>query len=230
MEEIFESRDLHEIIKVEDGYKEIKPEGESDLTSSREYLDGIFQREIEAKYEILDNPHQEELDGKKYYYDDNGKIYRVDNELAANIEYSINGYDYKTDDRSRIVTASGKIQTKDHEGRPPIEDSMDIIGRGDQKKTDDRGHLFADRFNGGNGLENIIPMDSELNRKGGDYYKLEDYMADAVQSGAGVYADIKVVYDGDTTRPSEFRITILVDGEKEIFVFKNEGGKSNDAG
>lgn len=171
---------------------------------------------------------ENDVSGKKRYYDDNGKLYRVDNELVANSEYSINGYDYKTDEQSRIVSAGGKIQTKNHEGRPPIEDSMENIGRGDQKKTDDRGHLIADRFNGGNGLENLIPMDSELNRKG-DYYKLEDYMADAVASGADVYAEINVVYDGDSARPSEFRITVFVDGEKEIYVFRNEGGNSNDA-
>lgn len=230
MGEIFEGRELHEILKNEDnGYRDIKPEGEADPNKSRQFLDDLFKQPIEANYENPDNPHQENIDGKKYYYDDNGKLYRVDNELAANREYSINGYDYKTDEQSRIVSASGKIQTKDHEGRPPIEDSMENIGRGDQRKTDDRGHLIADRFNGGNGLENLIPMDSELNRKGGDYYKLEDYMADAVGSGAEVYADINVVYDGDSARPSEFRISVLVDDDKEIYVFKNEGGNNNDA-
>lgn len=230
MGEIFEGRDFQEIVKSErEGYKDIKPEGDVDPNNSRQFLDGFFEQEIEPQYEIPENPHQDIIDGKKYYYDDNGKIYRVDNELVANHEYSINGYEYKTDEQSRIVSASGIIQTKDHEGRPPIEDSMDNIGRGDQRKTDDRGHLIADRFNGGNGLENLIPMDSELNRRGGDYYKLEDYMADAVASGADVYAEINVVYDGDSARPSEFRITVLVDGEKEIYVFKNEGGNSNDA-
>ena len=230
MGEIFEGRDFQEIVKSEqEGYKDIKPEGDVNPNNARHFLDVFFEQEIEPQYEIPENPHQDIIDGKKYYYDDNGKIYRVDNGLVANHEYSINGYEYKTDEQSRIVSASGIIQTKDHEGRSPIEDSMENIGRGDQKKTDDRGHLIADRFNGGNGLENLIPMDSELNRKGGDYYKLEDYMADAVASGADVYAEISVVYDGDSARPSEFRITVFVDGEKEIYVFKNEGGNSNDA-
>ena len=229
MGEIIESKDLYETLKPEEeGYKDIKSEGVSEPDNSRHFLDNLFSQEIEANYEMPENPHQEEIDGKKYYYDDNGKLYRVENELVPNKEYSINGYDYKTDEQSRIISASGKIQTKDHEGRPPIQDSMDHIGRGDQKDTDDRGHLIADRFNGGNGLENLIPMDSELNRRGGDYYKLEDYMADAVESGADVYADIKVAYEGDSARPSEFRITVVVDDEKDIYIFKNEGGNNYD--
>ena len=208
-------------------------EKQSDLPNEVEKSEAKDLPDEVGSSEVDDLPDEvgdkTDVGGKKQYYDDNGKLYRVDNELVANSEYSINGYDYKTDEQSRIISARGKIQTKNHEGRPPIEDSMENIGRGDQKKTDDRGHLIADRFNGGNGLENLIPMDSELNRKGGDYYKLEDYMADAVASGADVYAEINVVYDGDSARPSEFRITVLVDGEKEIYVFKNEGGNSNDA-
>lgn len=214
-------------------YQKIKPEGEMSVSDAKAFWNEMFSNEITTNPENEtqhENPHQEVIDGETYYYGDNGNLYRVGNELVANSEYSINGYDYKTDEQSRIISARGKIQTKNHEGRPPIEDSMENIGRGDQKKTDDRGHLIADRFNGGNGLENLIPMDSELNRKGGDYYKLEDYMADAVASGADVYAEINVVYDGDSARPSKFRIIVFVDGEKEIYVFKNEGGNSNDAG
>jgi len=168
------------------------------------------------------------VDGVDYYTDDNGRVYRVESRLIPNTEYQINGYKYKTDSEGRIISASGKIQKKDHDGRPPIASTMEEVGRGDQKETDDRGHLIADRFNGGNGLENLIPMDSELNRRGGDYFKLEDYLADAVESGAEVYVDIEVVYDGESARPMEFRITVIIDGDKEIYVFKNEGGSNYD--
>lgn len=158
------------------------------------------------------------VDGKTYYTDDSGKVYRIDDKLLPNSEYDINGYHYKTDDKGRIISASGKLQRKDHEDRPPIKDSMESIGKGDQRDTDDRGHLIADRFNGGNGLENIIPMDSELNRHG-DYSKLEADLAEAVENGDDVEVKVEPVYENDSNRPTEFKITVIINGEKEIYVF-----------
>lgn len=43
------------------------------------------------------NPRVETVDGKDYYYDDNSKLYRIDNNLESNSEYEINGYKYQTD-------------------------------------------------------------------------------------------------------------------------------------
>lgn len=164
------------------------------------------------------------IDDKIYYTDDNSNVYRIDDKLLPNTEYDINGYHYKTDDMGRIISASGILKKKDHQDRLPIKDSMDTIGKGDQKDTDDRGHIIADRFNGSNGLENIVPMDSELNRHG-DYGKLEDYLAEAVENGDNVEVEIEVVYEDNLNRPSEFRITVIINGEKEVYVYKN-GGES----
>ena len=48
---------------------------------------------------------------------------------------------------------------------------MEDIGKGDQKETDDRGHLIGDQFNGSNGMENMIPQDSDINRKDYKHWK-----------------------------------------------------------
>ena len=51
-----------------------------------------------------------EVDGAKHYTDDNGEVYRVNNDLVADNAYEINGYKYETDDQGRIVSAEGKLQ------------------------------------------------------------------------------------------------------------------------
>ena len=52
-------------------------------------------------------------------------------------------------------------------------DPRSSVDKGDMRKTDDRGHLIADRFNGSGGIENLVPMDSDLNQHG-DYMKMEN--------------------------------------------------------
>lgn len=160
-----------------------------------------------------------EINGIKYYTDDSGKVYRIGDDLRPGITYEINGYIYKTDNKGRIISAEGILQKKDHEGRPPIKDGMDKVGKGDQKDTDDRGHLIGDQFNGGNGLENLVPMDAELNR--GDFKKLENMLADAVDDGAEVYVKVEPVYEGDSNRPIGFRVTYTINGETDTVYFKN---------
>ena len=163
--------ELSEILKSEvkeneiRDYEEIKPQSEENPDESREYIDDLFSKEMLSTDIVKDKyPCQEIMDGKTYYYDDNGKIYRVDNELAPNTEYVINGYEYMTDDQGRIVFAKAQLDMKVREGRLPIKDSIESIGRGDQKEGDDRGHLIGDQFNGSNGLENMIPQNANINR------------------------------------------------------------------
>lgn len=152
-------------------------------------------------------------------YDDNDKLYRVDDELLPNNEYKVNGYDYKTDGEGRIVSAEGKLQVKDHKDRAEMPDKLDTIGKGDQKDTDDRGHLIADRFNGSGELDNLVPMDQELNR--GDYAKLEGTLAEAVNDGADVRLKVEPIYEGNSSRPSEFKVSYSIDGDKDVVVFRN---------
>lgn len=160
-------------------------------------------------------------DGVEEYKDDNGTVYRRGNELLPDIEYVINGYKYKTDEKGRIIYAGGKLRTTERDKRLPIKDSMDDIGGGDQKETDERGHLIADRFDGGNGLENIVAMDAELNN--GDFKKLENYLERMLKAGNDVEAEVIVKHDGESNRPSEFFVVVTINGEKEVYVFPNKG-------
>ena len=63
-------------------------------------------------------------------------------------------------------------------------------------------------------------MDSDLNRKG-DYHELENELAGAVNAGATVYFKVEPIYEGDSKRPSEFKVTYSIDGDKDIKVFRN---------
>lgn len=152
-------------------------------------------------------------------YDDNGNLYKNGKELKPNNTYEVNGYTYKTDDKGRIISAEGKLQPKDHKGKKPINDSMKDIGKGDQKDTDERGHLIGDQFNGSPNLDNLVPQDSKLNQ--GEVKKLENSLAKAVEGGSEVYLKVEPVYSDNSARPVSFTYTYTVDGEKSVKVFKN---------
>ncbi len=155
---------------------------------------------------------------KREYFDDNGEKYREGNQLEPNKEFEKNGYTYETDDKGRIISAEGQLQVKDHNGRYDM-DSRNVVGHGEMADSDDRGHLIADRFNGSGGIENLVPMDGKLNK--GDYAKLEETLAEAVNDGADVRLKVEPVYASDSNRPSEFRVTYTIDGDKDVVVFKN---------
>lgn len=167
---------------------------------------------------VSENPHKEETEGKKYY-DDNGNLYRVENNLEPNTEYEINGYKYTTDEQGRIISVEGNLHMKEHEGRLPIKDSIEDIGKGDQKENDDRGHLVGDQFDGSNGLENMIPQDSDVNRK--DFKNFENELAKAVKDGKTVNISIEPVYEGNSRRPEAIVVTYSIDGQENIRVFPN---------
>ncbi|MBR4731136.1 MAG: DNA/RNA non-specific endonuclease [Lachnospiraceae bacterium] len=156
----------------------------------------------------------------KEFRDDNGVKYREGDKLLPNKVFEVNQYKYKTDDKSRVISTEGRLQIKDHDGRREM-DSKSVIDKGDKKKTDDIGHLIADRFNGSGGIENLVPMDSRLNRHG-DYAKMENTLANALKDGAKVEFKVEPKYGSDSTRPSEFKVTYSINGEKEVMVFKNE--------
>lgn len=153
--------------------------------------------------------------------DDNGNVYRTGNELLPNNTYEINKYKYVTDEYGRIISAEGVLQKKDHEGRMTIKGEMSDIGKGDQKPTDDRGHLIGDQFNGSSGLENLVPQDAVINQ--GEVKSLECSLADEVRKGREVYLKVEAHYSGDSHRPDSFTYIYTIDGETSVRIFRNGG-------
>lgn len=152
-------------------------------------------------------------EGNKCYTDDNGEVYCVNNDLIPNNTYELNGYKYETDDIGRKISAEGKLQIKDHEGRGEIKVSKAEIGKGDEKATDDRGHIIGDQFNGAGGVGNLIPQDRFENQSG-DYWKLEKQLAKEVSDGKDVYMRVDLDYPGNSYRPDSFLISYSINGEE----------------
>ena len=158
--------------------------------------------------------------GDILYTDDNGSIYRCNNELLGDNTYEINGYTYSTDEMGRVVSAEGKARLKTHEGKLEIKDSKESISHGDAKETDDRGHIIGDQLDGSNGMENIVAQDANINQ--GAYKKLEDRIAKAVKEGHDVDIKVEPIYgDKLSYRPTEIKYTYTIDGEKNITLFPN---------
>lgn len=200
-----------------ENYKEIKPQEDTSYSDAKDFVNAKMD-EIQSSSETDDIKNSENIDNTEYT-DDNGKVYRVGNELTPNNEYKINGYEYKTDAQGRIVEASGKLHMKTHEGRLDIRDTKQDIGKGFEKADDDRGHLIGDQFDGANGLENIVAQNKDINQ--GAYKNFEKQLADKVGTGSDVRVSINPEYSGDSHRPDALVVNYSIDGKQGMRIFPN---------
>ena len=158
----------------------------------------------------------ESSDGNRCYTDDDGKIYRIDNSLIANKQYTLKDKVYRTDSSGRICKVEFEdLQLKnDERSRLEILDSLEIIGKGDAKIGDHRGHLIADMFDGDNSMANMVPMSQKANLK--DVKKIENIWKKSLQEGKSVSGSIDIIYDSTSFRPSEFIYSYQIDGGEKI--------------
>lgn len=211
-------------MKLESPKPEIKASNTVDqLKNMADRLIGYESKEqkpepSETKNTAPINPDKLIEPANKEYRDDNGEVYRIGNELLPNNVYVENGYSYRTDSEGRVKSAEGQLQLS-KEPRKQISDSMETIGKGDQKEGDQKGHLIGDRFGGGNGLENIVAMDGRVNQS--DYKRIENTCAKALESGHEAHLKVVPKYDKSSNRPTNFRITYTIDGEKTVTTIKN---------
>lgn len=193
-----------------ENYKNIKPEKEMSSKEADDFWDSEFKKEANAAKNET---------GVKEYFDDNGEKYREGDCLLPNTTFEVNGYQYEADDQGRVISAEGKLRMRAPDYERNMEDVRKIDNQ-EYKSGDDRGHVIAHQFGGSDKLENLVPMDAKLNQ--GDYAKLENTLADAVKDGADVRLKVEPVYENDSTRPSEFKVSYSIDGDRDVIVFKNE--------
>jgi len=163
-----------------------------------------------------------EINGDKYETDDNGNIYKKNGELMPNTTYERNGYTYTTDENGRITSWGGDAKYEPENERDT--NAQTESGGEDRKDGDDGGHLVARVLGGSSGNENIVPMRDTVNR--GDYKKSENEIAEAKKQGKDVQDSGRVIYEGDSKRPSKIERTYTIDGEKSHLMVDNvEGSK-----
>lgn len=227
-------REMNEFVETEfdKAAKEAETRGvivdseENGLSNETGIKDFVEKDNVTDSKKDIDNYPKVVLEeGQRKYYDDNGALYRIDNDLKGNCEYIVNGYDYKTDEQGRIIEAGGKLRIKEHTGHKEIKDSLRDIGKGDEnEETDNKGHLIGDQFDGRNGLENAVAQDAKINQT--EYRNLENNLAARVKAGDDVRVKIEPVYEGKSFRPSAISYTYSINGEISVRIFPNGKEKS----
>lgn len=130
--------------------------------------------------------------------------------LKPNIEYTTTeGYHYKTDNSGRISSVEATLQLGKAERN---QYAQRTVGGNDRLPNDDGGHLIASIFKGSGEIDNLVPMNATLNRS--EYKTLENTWKKALEEGKDVTIKVKPIYEGKSTRPTEFKINYSIDGKK----------------
>jgi len=163
----------------------------------------------------------------KDFYDYKVAKYGVDEKLVYTRKtyydyYKILHINILTDENGRITSWGGEAKYEPENERDT--NAQTESGGEDRKDGDDGGHLVARVLGGSSGNENIVPMRDTVNR--GDYKKSENEIAEAKKQGKDVQDSGRVIYEGDSKRPSKIERTYTIDGEKSHLMVDNvEGSK-----
>ncbi len=155
-------------------------------------------------FKLTETPNSSvEVEGSTYYTDDNCELYKVDDNLCPDNEYSINDICYKTDSDGQITEFEGDVKYNPENERD--ENAQLYVGGEDRLEGDDGGHLIARILDGSPGVENMVPMRDTINR--GDYKRAENEMVSALNDGSDVHVKGEIIReDPDTTRPTKIEI------------------------
>jgi alpha-tubulin suppressor-like RCC1 family protein/chitodextrinase len=145
--------------------------------------------------------------------------------LKSNINYTSNGYNYKTDNYGRVINVEGQLTLKEASRN---EYAQTVAGRVDRIKgtdPDDGGHLIASMFNGSGELDNLVAMNAKLNRSGGNWYKVEQRWKEALQANKKVHVEIEPLYSGASLRPDLLKVSYSIDdGDIVDIIMLNKAG------
>jgi hypothetical protein len=182
----------------------------------------------EIKDQIVEGLKKEVLEatGMKETFEKGEKVIESvkDYRLKAKSVYESAGYFYKTDAKGRIAEVKGKLRIDKAErsayhqkyagGDDRIRKKYD-----EQKEIDDGGHLIAARFGGSKKIDNLVAMDSKINRHE-DYRDLEDiWEKEMLKTPPNeVFTKITPIYKGYSKRPVAFNIEYEVyDSQDKLF-------------
>lgn len=197
-------------------FSEIKPKTDITVDEAQEELSKPFK-----------HSNIETIDGEKYRVDDNGnpyaKYYKETKtyELLPNTKYTMNGYNYETNEHGQLIKATAEpLRKTDRDARKSINETLQ-----DMNAEDEKGHIIGDQFDGTNDVGNLVAMDGALNK--GKYKDMEMTLAKAVDAGYDVKMEVNLNYsDNNTKRPDAMTVTYSINGLKFTKVFYNtpDGG------
>lgn len=140
---------------------------------------------------------------------------------------------FETDDKGRVISAKvDKVKIVDSDKR--LRDSNRTIETKnikDGKMDDDGGHLIGDLFGGSSDQINLVPMNADTNEIAsgsevtGDasYREVEKTIAEAIVEGKEVTdLKIEVIYEGDSSRPVGFVVSVKIDGVDHVYPITND--------
>ncbi len=178
-------------------------------------LDKISELDIE---EDIDKPFDKfELAEISKIYDDNGKLYIIDDELQSNTTYELNESIYTTDQYSRIVLCESTPQHIPE--NPRDNEAQREVGGNDRRLNDQGGHIVGRDLNGDGGRGNLIAMDSNINQS--DYKRMENNIKNDLDEGKKVSTKTEISYTGESRRPDKIKVTVLSDGKETVYEFDN---------
>lgn len=98
---------------------------------------------------------------------------------------------------------------------------VDKFKDGLDSNKEDAGHILQKNQGGINEVINLVPMDNEWQRNGGEWRSLESreeaIIKEAQDNGANeITSRRELIYDGDSKRPSKIKFETKVDGEVKI--------------
>ncbi|MGI2826862.1 DNA/RNA non-specific endonuclease [Bacillus cytotoxicus] len=138
-------------------------------------------------------------------------------ELAPNVRYiTEENYKYTTDELGRIVDVEAEELILQKGTRNP---GMQVAaGREDRLLDDDGGHLIGTQFHGSGDIDNLIAQNRQINRSGGEWYKMETVWANALKEIPPKKVSVKIepVYIGDSLRPNYFEIVYKIEGKRLV--------------
>ncbi|WP_205439404.1 T7SS effector LXG polymorphic toxin [Halobacillus ihumii] len=135
-------------------------------------------------------------------------------QLLPNTKYITNGnYTYNTDDLGRIVNVEAPelvLKKADRNKYAQVN-----VGGKDRLPDDDGGHLVGAQFNGSPDIDNLVPQNSQINRRGGVWYEMETEWANAMKEipPKKVSVGIEPIYSKKSMRPDSFMVEYEIEGE-----------------
>ncbi|WP_434082969.1 T7SS effector LXG polymorphic toxin [Bacillus altitudinis] len=135
-------------------------------------------------------------------------------QLIPNTKYVTNdNYKYTTDELGRIKNVNAPELVLKKADRNKYAQAN--VGGRDRLPDDDGGHLIGAQFNGPPDIDNLVPQNSQINRRGGVWYEMETEWANALKEvpPKKVSVNIDPNYSNKSMRPDSFMVEYEIEGQ-----------------